>query len=83
MEYRRTPLTSVRLGHDNTSSHQGLCSPTIFKNGRSLVLRAFLYSETFECITTSDWLKPYGLANQMLCYIRLHENVKKKDKECS
>ena len=45
-----------------------LYSPIILKNILPLLLQDFV---KFECNTTSDLAKPYGLANQKLCYIQM------------
>ena len=58
--------------------------PTFLQNVPSLVLQIFLYLEAFECNTNSNWLnrtKPYGLANQNLCYIQIYKSWRKKAKK--
>ena len=35
---------------------QGPCAPTILLNVLCLILQIFLFSEAFQCYTTSDWL---------------------------
>ena len=50
------------------------------KNVLCLILFFFIYIylAAFECNTTSDWIKPYGLANQNLCYVKIYEILEKK-----
>ena len=62
--------------------NQGSYSPTILKNVLGLVLHIFLYLAVFKCNKTSDWPKPYGLAQSEVV---LHSNFTKswrEDKEC-
>ena len=50
---------TVRKGEKKFCRHiknLSLYSPTILENILSLVLQIFLYSEAFECNTTSDWV---------------------------
>ena len=50
------------------------------KNVLCPVLQIYLSLVTFECNTTSDWLKPYGLANEKLRFIQIYTTLKKKTK---
>ena len=57
-------------------------SATILKNVLHVILQIFLYLETFECNTTSDWL------NQTVqpfrsCVTFQFAILGEKDKECS
>ena len=55
-------------------------SPTILENVICLILQPFLYLSTFECNTTSDWLKYTVLANQKFCYIQSYKFLEKNTK---
>ena len=74
-----SPIPQILHSTDWASVGMDPYSPTILQNVLSLVLQIFLYLETFECNTTSDWLN-HMVQPIRSCVIFKFTNLGEKDK---